>query len=281
MRPFDARIALALALLVASAAPAAIPQNAPRPGGIAVIPLGVMPGETSPPVVKFGDRRALVLQHGQEWVAIVGIPLDFEGGPAFVSIATPNQPVTEHLFEVKPHAYREQRLTVQNRSYVDPDPQQLERIVSERKLIDAALGAWRESELADLQLLVPVAGEQSPTFGFRRFFNNQPRAPHKGMDIAAVKGSSILAAADGVVSIAADFFFNGNTILIDHGQGLMTMYCHLDSIEVRQGGSLEKGATIGKVGATGRVTGAHLHFGVYLNGTAIDPALMLAPPQAP
>ena len=281
MRMPDARIALALALIASSATEAAIPQNAPRPGGVAVIPLGAMPGEASPPVVLFGDKRALVLQHDQEWIAIVGIPLDFEAGLALVSIATPNEPATEHLFEVTPHAYREQRLTVQDRTYVDPDPEQLERIVTERKIIDAALGAWRDSELADLQLLVPVAGERSPTFGFRRFFNDQPRAPHKGMDIAALKGSPVVAAAEGVVTIAAGLFFNGNTVLIDHGQGLMTMYCHLDTIDVPQGANIGKGATIGKVGTTGRVTGAHLHFGVYLNGTAVDPALMLAPAGAP
>jgi len=280
MGMFDVRFAIALAGFLATATPAAVPQNAPRPGGVAVIPLdSAAPGDSSPPVVMFGDKRALVLQHDRKWVAVVGIPLDFEGGLAHVSVAMDDQAVTEQSFEVQPYAYREQRLTVQNRSYVDPDPQQLERIISERERIDAALGAWRESELVDIELLVPVAGTRSPTFGFRRFFNDQPRAPHKGMDIAAAKGSPIRAAADGVVSIAANLFFNGNTVLVDHGQGLMTMYCHLDNVDVQQGDRLDRGVTIGKVGATGRVTGAHLHFGVYLNGTAVDPALMLRPAE--
>jgi murein DD-endopeptidase MepM/ murein hydrolase activator NlpD len=227
----------------------------------------------------FGDRRALVLLRDDEWIAIVGIPLDYEGSSAELFVSLPGQPASEHPFEVTPHAYREQRLTVENQRYVDPDPLELERITAEREVLDAALGAWSESRLVDVELLVPVAGKRSPSFGFRRFFNDQPRAPHKGMDIAAPRGSVIAAAADGVISIEGDFFFNGNTVVIDHGQGLLTMYCHLDAIDVRQGDHVARGAAIGKVGATGRVTGAHLHFGVYLNGTAVDPSLLLAPSE--
>jgi murein DD-endopeptidase MepM/ murein hydrolase activator NlpD len=273
------RRALTLILLFAAAAAEAMPQNAPHPGGVAVIPIGTagISGEAVP-IAMFGDKRALVLLHDGEWVAIVGIPLDYAGSTAHLSVSLPGQTASEHPFEVTRHEYREQRLTVQNQSHVDPDPQQLERIAAERERIDAALAAWRNSRPVDVELLVPVAGRQSPSFGFRRFFNDQPRAPHKGMDIAAPRGSAIAAAADGVVSLEGDFFFNGNTVVLDHGQGLLTMYCHLDAIDVRQGDSVERGATIGKVGATGRVTGPHLHFGVYLNGTAVNPALLLAPP---
>lgn len=276
----EARPALALILLLVAASAAAIPRNAPRPGGIAVVALGAV--EASPnvaPVAMFDDKRALVLQHGEEWVAVVGIPLDYASPVARLLVTVPGQPAAEYVFEVTPHTYREQRLTVENSSYVDPDAEQLKRITAERELIDAALNAWQESPPVDLNLLVPAAGRQSPSFGFRRFFNDQPRAPHKGMDIAAPRGSPIRAAADGVISVASDLFFNGNTIIIDHGQGLLTMYCHLDAVDVRQGDQLRKGAAIGKVGATGRVTGAHLHFGVYLNGTAVDPALMLEAPS--
>jgi murein DD-endopeptidase MepM/ murein hydrolase activator NlpD len=269
-----------LILLWAAAAAEATPEHSPHPGGVAVIPIGTAGmSEGHMPAAMFGDQRALVVLRDDEWVAIVGIPLDYEGSAARLFVSLPGQPTSEYAFEVTPHAYREQRLTVENQSYVDPDPLQLERIAAERELIDAALAAWRDSRLVDLELLLPVAGKQSPSFGFRRFFNEQPRAPHKGMDIAAPRGSTILAAGDGVISIAGDFFFNGSTVIVDHGQSLLTMYCHLDAIDVRQGDNIARGTAIGKVGATGRVTGPHLHFGVYLNGTAVDPSLLLAPSE--
>lgn len=269
-----------IGLLLLAAAPGwAVPRHAPYPGGIAVVPVGPAGAEAIAPVVMFGERRALVLQHGEVWLAVVGIPLEYESNAARLTVTSPGAGATQVPFEVTPRTYPEQRLTVANQSYVEPDPLQVERITRERKLLDTALGAWRDASLSDVELLVPVPGRQSPSFGFRRFFNDQPRAPHKGMDIAAVLGTPILAASDGVVSTASEFFFNGNTVVIDHGQGLKTMYCHLDVIDVRQGDDVARGAAIGKVGATGRVTGAHLHFGVYLNGTAVDPALLFPPKE--
>jgi murein DD-endopeptidase MepM/ murein hydrolase activator NlpD len=247
----------------------AAPDHSPWPGGIAVIDVG--PAEAPRPIVEFDERRVLVAKHGDRWMAAVGIPLNASTGELAIRVNT----ARDIAFEVRDHAYREQRLTVTNKKYVTPDEAQLERIGRERALIDAALGAWRDVDVSGLALAAPVDGRRSSSFGLRRFFNDQPRAPHKGMDIAAPEGTVIAAPGTGIVTATGDYFFNGKTVIIDHGQGFVTMYCHLSEIGVNEGQQVGTGDLVGAVGATGRVTGPHLHFGTYLNGTAVDPALLL------
>ena len=263
------RIALLLLGSLAVVTATAAPDHAPWPGGIAVIDVG--PAEAPRPIVEFEARRVLVTRNGDRWLAAVGIPLDAELGELSLRVNT----ARDVTFAVREHAYREQRLTVKDKKYVSPDPEQLARIGRERRVIDAALGNWRDIDVVGLALEAPVEGRRSSSFGLRRFFNDQPRAPHKGMDIAATEGTPITAPGSGVVTATGDYFFNGKTVIIDHGQGFVTMYCHLSEIGVNEGQQLETGEPIGAVGATGRVTGPHLHFGTYLNGTAVDPALLL------
>lgn len=264
-------------LLLVAVEVLALPAHSPRPGGIAVIEIGAGRNGVTPRA-QFGETRALVTAEGDKWFTVIGIPLDQPLGQATVTISMPGETDRREVFEVVAHDYREQRITVENRSYVNPDPLQLERIANERKVIDSALVNWRDQALAVTVFVAPVDGPRSSSFGLRRFFNDQPRAPHKGMDIAADTGTPVVAAAAGTVTVTGDFFFNGQTVIIDHGQGLVTMYCHLDRIDVEHGQTVTAAADIGAVGETGRVTGPHLHFGSYLNGTAVDPALFFNSP---
>ena len=255
----------------------ALVEQAPRPGGIAVV--RVAEAQTDPaPNVFFNAKKSLMLRLDDMWAAIIGIPLDQAIGMAEVTVRFADGRHWTVGFEVKPHTYREQHLTVE-KNYVDLTEEQLSRVRRERKIIDKALTNWRDMELDDLTLVEPVSGRRSSSFGLRRFFNEQARNPHKGMDIAADKGTPVVAPRNGIVTATGGFYFNGNTVFIDHGQGFVTMYCHLDEIDVKAGQSLTTGTQIGKVGATGRVTGPHLHFGTYLNGTAVDPALLLLPSE--
>ena len=238
------------------------------PGGIAFIDLGT--AAATAPVVQYSGKRVLVMEKNGRWQAAIGVPLGTDVGRATITLADGST----LSFDVHEHAYREQRLEVAS-SYVSLSEENLARVGRERKIIDAALTSWRDAPLTDVSLQAPVEGPRSSSFGLRRFFNDQPRSPHKGMDIAANAGTPIHAPRAGVVTATGDYYFNGNTVIVDHGQGYVTMYCHLSEIGVEKGQLVATGDPLGAVGATGRVTGAHLHFGTYLNGTAVDPALLL------
>ena len=259
---------LALALLCLSAG--AMAQDAAWPGGIAKIDLGPANGDV--PAAHYADKRVLVANVDGHWQAVIGVHLDAAAAPASITLADG----TERSFEIESHKYREQHLEVAP-GFVSLSDENLARVGQERKIIDAALTNWRAIELDGVKLIKPVDGPHSSSFGSRRFFNGEARSPHSGMDIAANSGAAIIAPRAGIVAATGDYYFNGNTVIIDHGQGLVTMYCHLSEIGVTEGQSLAPGESLGLVGATGRVTGAHLHFGTYLNGNAVDPALLIEP----
>lgn len=258
-----------------SAAAAELPIQLPKesrvPGGIALVPV---PGSDIAPTVIFNTHRVAVVRQDQQWLAVVGIPLAEKPGELKLKVSTPSG-TTEVPFRITDKSYRPQKLTIKNQRQVDPNPDDLKRIGSETKRSDVALSKFTATAAPALQLSSPIEGVRSDSYGSRRVFNGQPRSPHSGMDIAAAKGTPIRSPAAGTVIEAGDFFFNGNTLYIDHGDGLVTMYCHLETIKVKVGDRLTAGELIGTVGATGRVTGPHLHWGVALNRAMVDPALFL------
>ena len=173
-----------------------------------------------------------------------------------------------------------QHLKIPDQRKVDPSATDMERIRREQKLIASAKSRWDDRRDVDLDFILPADGRLSSRFGLRRILNGQPRSPHAGLDLAIPRGTPIHSAAAGSVTLTDDFFFNGKTVFVDHGQGLISMYCHLDEISVKPGDKLARGEALGLSGMTGRVTGPHLHWGIFLNGTLVDPELFVkAPPS--
>jgi len=265
--------------VIARAATPGLPVARAVPGGVALVDVTALApaAATTPPPVFFGEAPVMVLPHtsahGAGWLAVVGIPLSQPTGHTTLRIGEGEQAATRE-FTIKPAHYRSQRLTVPP-AQVDLSAADSARAEREHTRIHAALATFSTPAPASLRLVAPVAGRRSSSFGLRRWFNGAARDPHSGMDIAAAAGTPVHAAAAGTVLEAGDYFFSGNTVLIDHGAGLVTMYGHLSRIDVHPGEAVAARAVIGAVGATGRATGPHLHFGVVLNRAFVDPALLL------
>ncbi len=247
-----------------------LPDELNAPGGVVIIPIN----SKDRPKAFFYDKRVLVIGESQNWKAIIGIPLKIELGEHKLKVVS-NGVEANYLFEVVGKAYEAQYLTIKNKRQVKPNKEDMLRITRERKLISKAKINWREIDNVPLRFIKPAKGPFSSSFGLRRFFNNQPRNPHSGLDIAAETGTPIVAPAAGIVTNAGDYFFNGKTVFLDHGQGLITMYCHMENISVEEGDIVDVNDLLGTIGSTGRVTGAHLHWSVILNNTTVEPLLFL------
>ena len=265
---------IALAAFLAAAGTAQgldLPRESAVPGGVKLLRLEG--GGGIAPRVEADGHRALVVRDGDAWIAVVGIPLSTPVGRMQVEVyqASGPRPVD---FAVADKRYLTQSLKVAP-GQVDLSAKDLARVKRERAILNGALEHWSQAPPASLRWSPPVPGVRSSSFGMRRVFNGEARSPHTGMDIAAATGTPVSAPADGTVLDIGNFFFTGNTVLIDHGEGLISMYCHLSAIDVRPGQRIEAGARIGAVGMTGRATGPHLHWGLSLNRTWVDPELFL------
>jgi murein DD-endopeptidase MepM/ murein hydrolase activator NlpD len=264
-----------LALALALATPAfALPENTPVPGGVAVIDLG--PASRPAPKARQGEQSLAVVEAHGHWFALFGIPLDAVPGETEISVFSGSTVVARNVV-IRAKAYPEQRLTIKDKRKVDPDPDDLARIAREREVTDAIKRRF-SADMPPTDFALPASGPLSSRFGLRRIFNGQPRNPHAGLDVGVGTGAPVRAPVAGIVANTGDYFFNGNTVFIDHGQGLITAYMHLSRIDVRSGQPVKKGEILGAVGATGRVTGPHLHWAVILNNTPVDPELFLVRP---
>lgn len=265
--------------LWAGAVLAATPQQEPVPGGIAILPL---PADVSAHVQAYYQGQRLFIERssdGQRQV-IVGIPLEAQAGAAEIALQDGKQQRVL-TFHITAKAYAEQHIQLPvNDHHVHPDAAALERYAREAREQQAVYARYTENALPWPAFILPTQGEANASFGRKRFFNGEARAPHKGMDIAAPHGQAVWAPAAGIVVQTGDYFFNGRTVMIDHGHGLISMLCHLSEITVKVGDSVKAGDVIGRVGSTGRATGPHLHWTVSLNNARIDPLLLL-PPSAP
>ncbi|MFF7706954.1 peptidoglycan DD-metalloendopeptidase family protein [Pseudomonas sp. NPDC007930] len=245
--------------------------NRPVPGGVAVLALGE--GSRAPQVF-FDGKPVLVVKEQATWRAVVGLPLSLKPGAQQVQV---KDAAGERSlgFSVGSKRYPEQRITLKNTRQVNPNPDDLTRINRELAEQTRAYQSFSLGTPSNLLLDKPVSGPLSSRFGVRRFFNGEERNPHAGLDFAVPAGTPIKTPAAGKVILIGDYFFNGNTVFVDHGQGFISMFCHMSKIDVQPGQVLARGAVVGRVGATGRATGPHMHWNVSLNDARVDPAIFI------
>ncbi|MDD5335465.1 MAG: peptidoglycan DD-metalloendopeptidase family protein [Rhodoferax sp.] len=270
-RHFRTFVLLLLGALSLPAGAVELPRQRVTPGGVARIGLGA---SAQAPQATFNGSAVLVVQEGAQWTAVVGIPLASPPGIASLNVRKDAAPDTAVPFQIKPFRYPEQRLKVAP-GHVDLSAEDVARYERERTHLQQVMATFSDAQPTSLQLHQPTVGRRSSSFGLRRVFNGQARSPHSGMDIAAPQGAPVLAAAPGIVIDTGNYFFNGNTVWLDHGSGFLTMYCHLSAIQVKPGDRVDAGSSLGQVGATGRATGPHLHWSVSLNRAMVDPILFL------
>jgi len=270
---------LCVLLLPAVAAAASFPKSNPVPGGVAVLQL---PDSKMRPMVHLGHERIMVVRHRDHWYALAGIPLSTQPGELVLEIKAAEAPALQLKFSVVPKQYAEQRLTIKNPQLVNPTPAELKRIEREHAHLLKVLDTWVAKPDPGLAFIWPAAGPQTSGFGLRRFLNGEARSPHSGIDIGAPAGTPVKAPEQGVVADVGHYYFCGNTLTINLGQGLYSVFCHLSKIKVHKGERVRRGQIVGAIGATGRTTGPNLHWTVSLNGTPVNPHefLVQGPPPA-
>lgn len=253
-----------------------LPTDAAYPGGIALIPLSVTGYNT--PHVTFRKHRVMVIKNRKKWVAVVGIPLSAKVGKQKIEIKRSFGNNQFQTFSIHYKKYPLRHITIKDKSKVTPNPELARKINQQYRQIRSFLNQWNQwdkKSTPPTSFILPVKGRFSSGFGIRRIYNKTKHSRHTGLDIAAPKGTEIHAAAAGRVIATADYVITGNTVFVNHGQGLITYYCHMNSINVKPGEIVKQGEVLGTVGATGRVTGPHVHWAVSLNNARVNPLLFV------
>ena len=271
-----APIIFSLVAVVALAEPTSdnwLPRETRVPGGIALVDITnyYEPGIE----VQFNAMPVKVKPVNGRFIAVVGIPLSINGNQISLEIKQANRRETKLPISLQPSKYPQEHLTIADSNKVSPNTESLQRIRRETSSIRKYLRNWQVERVATGSMILPVEGRHSSLFGRRRIINGQPRKPHSGLDIAAPTGTPVVSPAAGTVIGNGDFFFNGNSLFIDHGEGVISMFCHLDELLVKTGAKVDRGTLLARVGATGRVTGPHLHWSVSLNDARVDPLLFV------
>jgi len=263
-----------LCLLAFPALAEALPKALSVPGGVALIRLGAVTTPSDAPRAWLGDQPVLVASENGQWTAVVGLALDLPVGPQELRVDGGGQ---ERIlrFDVGTKKYPEQRIRLKDSGKVQLSPDDETRALGEIATIQNIKRRWRKADDTETRLVRPVVGRLASRFGLRRVFNGEPRAPHVGLDLAVPRGTPVKADAPGLVLAVGDYFFNGKTVFVDHGNGLISMYCHLGRIDVQVGDPVARGQVVGLSGMTGRASGPHLHWSVILNGVMVDPELFL------
>lgn len=275
MHPFITTALRFLLLSLPLMAHAALPQSSNVPGGIVVFPLGSVVAIADKPQAWFEELPVLVTVDEGQWYAVVGLPLDSIPVMHELKVQLGHETVLLP-FDIRPKSYPEQYVTLKDTSKIELSPTDLARAEREIAAITALKQHWRDAPDTDLGFILPAKGKLGGRFGARRFFNDQMRKPHSGLDVRSASGKPVVASAAGVVLAVDDYFFNGKTVFVDHGNGLITLYCHLKRMDVKVGQTVRKGQRVGLVGQTGRASGPHLHWSVVLNGAMVDPELFIA-----
>ncbi len=261
-----------------------LPRESRVPGGVAHVSTGISATESAPKVL-LGTQQVWVTPVRGMWTAIVGIPLSSQPGPLSIQIERDATAPRTETIDVRTKAYPTQKLTLKNPAMVDPPAEVQARIAQERAHLSAVLTAFRGGAptpaSARAALDLPAIGRLSSRYGVARVLNGKPRAPHAGLDVAVPTGTPVTAAAAGDVVDAGDYYYCGKTMILDHGGGMVSLHCHLSELIAYVGAGVRAGEQIARSGNTGRSTGPHLHWSVYLNGTSVDPELFIAPAGTP